>query len=127
MEEPPTRVGSASREVGVGLPETLEEAEALAASIERAVKRETGHGIRNLRVDVNPNGVLLRGRCTTYEKWETECLSFHLHSDIAHLVERRSYKPTQSDDIRIHLFGCFENFRGGDHHSKVDYLVVVAA
>jgi osmotically-inducible protein OsmY len=55
-----------SRDLGRGLPETLEEAEELAASIERAVQRETGRGVRNLRVEVNRDGVLLKGRCTTY-------------------------------------------------------------
>jgi osmotically-inducible protein OsmY len=48
------------------LPETLAEAERLAASIERAVCRETGGGVRNLRVQVNRQGVLLTGRCSTY-------------------------------------------------------------
>ncbi len=48
------------------LPETLAEAERLAASIERAVWRETGGRVRNLRVSVNRQGVTLTGRCTTY-------------------------------------------------------------
>jgi osmotically-inducible protein OsmY len=48
------------------LPETVEEAERLAASIERAVQQETGRGVRNLRVEVSRSGVLLQGRCTTY-------------------------------------------------------------
>ena len=48
------------------LPETLAEAERLAASIERAVWRETGGGVRNLRVEVNRRGVLLTGCCGTY-------------------------------------------------------------
>ena len=48
------------------LPETLAEAERLAASIERAVSRETGGRVRNLRVEVNRDGVLLTGRCNTY-------------------------------------------------------------
>jgi osmotically-inducible protein OsmY len=48
------------------LPETLEEAEKLAASIERAVWRETGGRVRNLRVEVNEDGILLTGRCSTY-------------------------------------------------------------
>lgn len=48
------------------LPETLEEAEELAASIERAVQRETGRGVDDLMVEVSPQGILLRGRCTTY-------------------------------------------------------------
>jgi hypothetical protein len=48
------------------LPETLEEAEELAASIERAVQCETDWGVANLTVEVGPQGILLRGRCDTY-------------------------------------------------------------
>lgn len=48
------------------LPETLAEAERLAASIERAVQRETRGGVHNLSVEVSRQGVLLRGRCATY-------------------------------------------------------------
>lgn len=49
-----------------GLPETLEEAEALAASIERAVQRETRHAVRDLAVEVDRDGIRLRGHCATY-------------------------------------------------------------
>lgn len=56
----------AGRELGAGLPETLEEAEALAASIEAAVQRETGHAIRDLTVEVSRRGILLRGHCGTF-------------------------------------------------------------
>jgi len=48
------------------LPETLAEAETLAASIERAVSRETCGGVRNLHVEVSRHGVLLRGHCSSY-------------------------------------------------------------
>jgi hypothetical protein len=48
------------------LPETLEEADHLAASIEQAVQRETDHGVDNLTVEVSTHGVQLRGRCSTY-------------------------------------------------------------
>ncbi|MCR4413799.1 MAG: BON domain-containing protein [Thermoguttaceae bacterium] len=48
------------------LPETLAEAEKLAASIERAVRIETGGGVRNLHVEVSRTRVLLDGRCTTF-------------------------------------------------------------
>lgn len=48
------------------LPETIVEAEELALSIERAVSRQTFGGIRDLHVEVTDDGVLLRGRCTTY-------------------------------------------------------------
>lgn len=48
------------------LPETLAEAERLAASIERAVQQETRGGVRNLSVEIHPDGVFLKGRCRTY-------------------------------------------------------------
>jgi hypothetical protein len=51
--------------VGV-LPETLEEAEELAASIERAVQRETDRGVADLTVEVSSQGIQLKGHCRTY-------------------------------------------------------------
>ncbi len=48
------------------LPETLQEAEELATLIERAVHEETGHGVRDLAVEVDKDGVLLRGHCETF-------------------------------------------------------------
>ncbi len=66
MEDLTMEARLASEPIGVGLPETVEEAEELAASIERAVQRETGRQIRNLSVEVNRDGVRLRGHCTTY-------------------------------------------------------------
>jgi len=66
MESLSTEAGATLRAVGAGLPETLKEAEQLATSIERAVQQETCYGVRNLSVEVNPDGVLLKGRCETY-------------------------------------------------------------
>ena len=65
MEDPRLRAAM-RREFARVLPETLEEADELAASIEQAVQRETGRGVADLAVEVSPQGVLLRGRCTTY-------------------------------------------------------------
>ena len=48
------------------LRETLEEAEYLAAAVERAVHEGTARRIRDLSVEINEDGVLLRGRCGTY-------------------------------------------------------------
>ena len=48
------------------LPESLAEAEQLAARIERAVQQQTCGRIRDLRVEVNREGILLSGRCPTY-------------------------------------------------------------
>ena len=38
----------------------------MAASIERAVRRRTAGGVRNLRVEVNRGGIVLEGRCDSY-------------------------------------------------------------
>jgi hypothetical protein len=65
MEDPIIRPGTALALADV-LPETLEEAEGLAVSIERAVRRETDWAVEDLTVEVNSQGILLRGRCDTY-------------------------------------------------------------
>lgn len=66
MEDQPASAGLASRMFRDLLPETLEEAEELAASIERAVQQETGHGVRNLSVVVGNDSVELKGHCDSY-------------------------------------------------------------
>jgi hypothetical protein len=66
MEDLPTQAGLALRSFRDFLPETLEEAEELAASIERAVQQETGHGVSDLRVVVHNDSVVLKGRCDSY-------------------------------------------------------------
>jgi len=66
MEDQPASAGLALRTFRDYLPETLEEAEELAASIERAVQQETGHGVRNLSVFVDNDSVVLKGRCDSY-------------------------------------------------------------
>jgi hypothetical protein len=48
------------------VPQTLAEAEALAASIERAVQQETGGGVANLAVVVRGDHVWLHGSCCSY-------------------------------------------------------------
>ena len=72
------------------LPETLPEAERLAASIERAVWRETGGGVRNLRVEVNREGVLLTGRCNTYytkQKAQHAAMAFPGGGELTNRIE----------------------------------------
>ena len=56
----------ASRLSGHPLPETLAEAEILAARIERAVWHETGGRVRDLHVEVSRRGVTLRGCCNSF-------------------------------------------------------------
>ena len=58
--------GSASGTDDHPLPETLAEAERLAASIEQAVRRETADGVKNLHVKVGHGRVRLEGYCETY-------------------------------------------------------------
>jgi osmotically-inducible protein OsmY len=65
MEELIIRASTRRAFAGV-LPETLEEAELLAASIERAVQLETDRGVADLSVEVSPQGVCLKGHCDTY-------------------------------------------------------------
>ncbi len=66
MEELTEEMGLVAEAIGAGLPETLEEAEQLVASIERAVQEETGHRVHDLSVEVGEDGILLKGRCNTY-------------------------------------------------------------
>lgn len=66
MEDVSWEASRVSAELFAVLPETLAEAEELAASIERAVQRETDHGVRELSVKVDEDGVLLRGRCESF-------------------------------------------------------------
>ncbi len=66
MEDLSSIVGVTARKLRSFLPETIEEAEELAALIERAVQSETGGGIDNLTVVIDHEGVLLKGRCDSY-------------------------------------------------------------
>lgn len=64
------------------LPETMQDAEKLAASIERAVWQETCGGIRSLRVRVQEDGVLLTGRCKTfYAKQQAQQAAMGVRAD----------------------------------------------
>ncbi|MBN1589087.1 MAG: BON domain-containing protein [Pirellulales bacterium] len=60
------RIGSMPGSDEHPLPETLADAERLAASIEQAVRRETSGGVKGLRVEVGRGGVRLEGHCDTY-------------------------------------------------------------
>ncbi len=48
------------------VPQTLADAEALAASIEKAVQHETAGGVSNLSVVVRGDRVWLHGSCSSY-------------------------------------------------------------
>ena len=48
------------------VPQTLAEAEALAASIEKAVQQETAGGVANLAVVVRGDRVWLHGSCCSF-------------------------------------------------------------
>ena len=66
MKETSWEARAAAQSLESVLPETLAEAEHLAASIERAVDQETGGSIHGLSVRIGPEGVRLRGRCASY-------------------------------------------------------------
>jgi osmotically-inducible protein OsmY len=66
MQNPKTQRAADWDAVGAWLPETQAEAEALAESIEQAVRRETGRQVRDLSVEITREGVLLRGRCDSF-------------------------------------------------------------
>jgi osmotically-inducible protein OsmY len=66
MEETFEWPDSAPQAIDEGLSGTLSEAEQLATSIERAVRRETSGGVRQLSVEVHPGGVMLKGHCDTF-------------------------------------------------------------
>ena len=60
-------IRAAAQTIDSVLPETLAEAEKLAAMIERAVQRQTSGAIRHLAVEVDADGcIMLRGRSPTY-------------------------------------------------------------
>ncbi|MCE5267021.1 MAG: BON domain-containing protein [Planctomycetaceae bacterium] len=61
MHDPGRRKNGRAR-----IPATPEEAETLAASIERAVQRETNRKVADLSVEVGPQGVRLKGHCESY-------------------------------------------------------------
>ncbi len=72
------------------LPVSQLEAERLAASIERAVWRETSGGVRNLRVEVKACNVLLTGRCSTYytkQKAQHAAMGLSGKSDLTNRIE----------------------------------------
>ena len=48
------------------LPQTQEEAAELAALIELTIDQETGHGVRDLTVIVEGEGIVLTGRCESF-------------------------------------------------------------
>lgn len=66
MEGPSHEARKISPELSAVVPETLAEAEELATSIERAVQRETGGGVHNLSVEVDTDGIRLRGSCNSF-------------------------------------------------------------
>ncbi len=66
MEQSLRDAESISPELSAVLPGTLAEAEELAASIERAVQRGTDYGVRDLAVEVDQDGILLRGWCESF-------------------------------------------------------------
>ena len=66
MEDSTNEPRPVSPELLACVPETLSDAEQLAASIEQAVRHETSGGVHNLSVEVHDGTILLRGSCTSF-------------------------------------------------------------
>ncbi len=66
MAKNPKEQALSSASVVFPLPETVEEADRLVASIERAVQEGTGGGVEDLCVQIDCDGILLTGRCETF-------------------------------------------------------------
>jgi hypothetical protein len=66
MDDSIRKARPVSPELLACVPETLSEAEQLAASIERAVQHETLGGVHNLSVEIQDGGIFLRGSCASY-------------------------------------------------------------
>jgi osmotically-inducible protein OsmY len=80
------------------LPQTVADAEKLVASIERAVWRETGGRIRNLRVEVHRHEVLLTGRCDTYyakQMAQHAAMSVHKAGQLTNQIEVLDCAPQE--------------------------------
>ena len=71
-------------------------------------------------------GVSAARRGTTDQQRQFETMAFHLAGHMHHLVKRGRNQSAQPDQVRIHCFSPFENFFAWNHHSQVDYFVVVA-
>ena len=66
-----------------------------------------------------------RGGRAANKQRDGKALTLHLFRHVNHLVERRGNQPGKADEIRVHLFGGFENFIRRDHHAKIDDFVVI--
>jgi osmotically-inducible protein OsmY len=68
----------------------MAEAEKLAATIERAVRVETGGGVRSLHVEVSRTRVLLEGRCNTFytkQKAQHAAMEFSGSRELTNRIE----------------------------------------
>ena len=71
------------------------------------------------------SGVRPTRRRPANQQGQTEPLPFHLLRHMHHLVERWRDQSAQSDRISFFLSRCFQNFRGRNHHPKIENLIVV--
>ena len=65
------------------------------------------------------------GRGSTNEERDVEVRTLHFTGDMNHLVERRSDKTTQADDVDLVLLGGGKDLVARDHDADVDDLVAV--
>jgi osmotically-inducible protein OsmY len=92
MDKLVSEKGYSSRGVVGYLPETDYGAEMLAATVKRAVQRETNGVIRDLSVDVLEGCVVLKGRCHSYytkQRAQHAAMAMALGEQIINCIEVR--------------------------------------
>jgi hypothetical protein len=63
---------------------------------------------------------------STNQQWQVHATTFHLLSNVDHLIERGSNETRQTNDIDVLRDSGVENLLAGDHNTHVDDTVVVA-
>src|SRR5262245_14018621 len=69
----------------------------------------------------------LAGGGTTYKQWHLKALTLHFLGHMDHFVQRGRDQSAQSDQIRLLLLGCLQDFFRWHHDTEVDDLIIVAA
>ena len=67
----------------------------------------------------------LRGRRAANQQRYCKALTLHLFGDVDHLIQRRRDQTRQPDNIRLLLYGGFQDLVARHHHAEVDNLVVI--
>ena len=77
-----------------------------------------------LRCDLDGR-VFVAGRGATDQQRNLHVQTFHFFGDVDHFVQRRRDQSGQTDDVHVVLDGFGKDLVTGNHHAKIDHLVVV--